>query len=111
MFSLRKAVIADAESLERLIDDSVRGLSPGYTDSGIGRALLTRCEAEARAHGFGSTELVATLAGRELYRACGYVADEPFEHRLTENVAIQFIAMRKRLDDRCVGTPAPPTAR
>jgi GNAT superfamily N-acetyltransferase len=186
LFSLRKAVITDAASLERLIDDSVRGLSPGYTDvqieaalgtafgldrtlitdgsyfvaeagahivgcggwsrrrtlfggdrqpgrqsdlldatrdaakiraffvrpdwarSGIGRALLTRCEAEARAHGFASAELVATLAGRELYRAFGYVADEP--HRLTDDVSIQFIAMRKRLDGRCARTSAPPTA-
>jgi predicted N-acetyltransferase YhbS len=84
---------------------------PDWARNGIGRALLTCCEAEARAHGFASAELVATLAGRELYRACGYVADEPFEYRLTDDVAIQFIAMRKRLDDRRVGTPAPPTAR
>ena len=188
VFSLRKAVIADAPSLERLIADSVRGLSPDYTDAqieaalgtafgldrtliadgtyfvaeagaqivgcggwsrrrtlfggdrqpgrqsdlldatrnaariraffvrpdwarrGIGRALLTRCEAEARAHGFASAELVATLAGRELYRAFGYVADEPFEHRLTEDVSIQFIAMRKRLDGRRAGAVAPPAA-
>jgi GNAT superfamily N-acetyltransferase len=175
MFSLRTAVLADAASLERLIDSSVRGLSPSYTDAqieaalgtafgldrmliadgtyfvaeagahivgcggwsrratlfggdrqpgrrselldpardaariraffvrpdwvrrGIGRALLVRCEEEARAEGFSSAELVATLAGRELYAALGYAADEPFEHRLTDDVAIPFVAMRKRL--------------
>jgi GNAT superfamily N-acetyltransferase len=188
MFALRKAVIADAASLERLIDESVRGLSPGYTDAqidaalgtafgldrtliadgtyfvaeagahivgcggwsrrrtlfggdrqpgrqsdlldatrdaakiraffvrpdwarrGVGRALLARCEAEARAAGFASAELVATLAGRELYRAFGYAADEPFEHRLTDAVTIRFIAMRKRLDARCAATSAPTRA-
>lgn len=188
MFSLRKAVIADAASLERLIDDAVRGLSPAYTDvqieaalgtafgldrtliadgtyfvaeagaqivgcggwsrrrtlfggdrepgrqsdlldatrdaariraffvqpdwarKGIGRALLTRCEAEARTHGFAAAELVATVAGRELYRALGYVAADPIEHRLTDDVSIQFIAMRKRLDGRCARIVAPPTA-
>ena len=188
MFELRNAVMADAASLESLIDASARGLSPAYTTSqvvaaigsafgldrtliadgtyfvaqagceivgcggwsrratlfggdrqpgrraelldpardsariraffvrpdwarrGIGRALLTRCEAEARAHGFASAELVATLAGRELYRACGYIPDEPFDHLLTGALSIQFVAMRKRLAGRCAGTAAQPPA-
>ena len=41
VFSLRKAVIADATSLERLIADSVRGLSPDYTYAQIEAALGT----------------------------------------------------------------------
>ena len=41
MFALRRAVIADAASLEQLIDESVRGLSPGYTDAQINAALGT----------------------------------------------------------------------
>jgi GNAT superfamily N-acetyltransferase len=84
---------------------------PDWARRGIGRALLDRCEAEARAHGFTSAELVATVAGRELYRAFGYAADEPFEHRLTDDVSIQFIPMRKRLDGRCGGSPVSPSHR
>ena len=48
MFSLRKAVIADAASLERLIDDAVRGLSPAYTDVQIEAALGTAFASIAR---------------------------------------------------------------
>lgn len=178
MFSLRKAVMADAPSIDRLIGVSVRGLSPGYTTvqieaalgtafgldrtliadgtyfiaeaasdivgcggwsrrrtlfggdrqpgrqselldpardaariraffvrpdwarRGIGRAILVRCEDEALQNGFTSAELVATLAGRELYGALGYMGTAPFEHPLTDDVSIRFIAMRKRLGER-----------
>ena len=41
---------------------------PGYVRQGIGRALLERCETEARAHGFKSAELLATLPGYRLGR-------------------------------------------
>jgi GNAT superfamily N-acetyltransferase len=70
---------------------------PDWARRGIGRALLIRCEEEAHAEGFSSAELVATLAGRELYAALGYAGDEPFGHRLTDDLTIPFIAMRKRL--------------
>ena len=55
-----------------------------YTDPrqvrrGIGRAILRRCEAAARAAGFRRAELMATLAGVPLYRACGYLVIEAVE--------------------------------
>src|SRR3546814_4891728 len=37
------------------------------------------CEAAARAEGFSRAELVATMAGEPLYRACGYRAIERFD--------------------------------
>jgi GNAT superfamily N-acetyltransferase len=49
---------------------------PGQVRRGIGRLILDRCEAAARAAGFARVELMATLAGEPLYRACGY---EPIE--------------------------------
>jgi len=70
---------------------------PGWARRGVGRALIERCEAEARTHGFTSTELVATLPGHRLYRAFGYVGDGRIEYRLPGDVAIEFIPMRKRL--------------
>jgi len=78
---------------------------PDWARRGIGRAILSRCEQEAAAEGFLRAELVATLVGHELYRAFGYAGDEPFEHALTDGVAIRFIAMRKTFSDRS-GTPA-----
>lgn len=51
---------------------------PAFTRRGIGRLILTLCEAAARAEGFSRVELVATLAGQPLYRACGYAEIERF---------------------------------
>ena len=72
-------------------------MRPDWVRRGIGRALIERCEAEALARGFGSTELVATLPGHRLYRAFGYVGDERKEYRLSGDIAIEFIPMKKDL--------------
>jgi GNAT superfamily N-acetyltransferase len=45
---------------------------PRYTRRGVGRLILTLCETAARAEGFRSVELMATMAGEPLYRSCGY---------------------------------------
>lgn len=73
---------------------------PDWARRGIGRALLERCEEEARAHGFSSAELMATLPGQRLYRAFGYSGDQPVEHRLEGGVTIAFVPMRKDLRHR-----------
>ena len=68
---------------------------PDWARRGIGRALLDHCEAEARAHGFRSAELVATLPGMRLYRICGYVGDESVDYPLGANITIKFVPMKK----------------
>ena len=70
---------------------------PGYARRGVGRAILSACEAEARAHGFRSVELMATLPGLKLYRACGYEGGERVEYGIGEGVSIEFVPMRKEL--------------
>jgi GNAT superfamily N-acetyltransferase len=45
---------------------------PTFTRRGIGRLILKLCEEAARKEGFARVELMATLAGAPLYRACGY---------------------------------------
>jgi GNAT superfamily N-acetyltransferase len=45
---------------------------PDFTRRGVGRLILSLCETAARSEGFARAELVATLAGAPLYRACGY---------------------------------------
>ena len=48
---------------------------PSFARQGVGRLILSLCEAAARAEGFRRVELMATLAGEPLYRACGYQSD------------------------------------
>jgi GNAT superfamily N-acetyltransferase len=70
---------------------------PQWARRGIGAALLQRCEAEARAHGFRAAELMATLTGQRLYRVFGYVGDERIVYPLGEGITIEFVPMRKEL--------------
>jgi len=38
----------------------------------VGGRILSLCEEAARSEGFTQVELMATMAGEPLYRACGY---------------------------------------
>jgi GNAT superfamily N-acetyltransferase len=49
---------------------------PNHTRKGVGRYIIALCEEAARSEGFTRMELVATLSGEPLYRACGYVSYE-----------------------------------
>ncbi len=71
---------------------------PGWARRGVGRALLGRCESEARRHGFKSATLVATLPGVRFYRAHGYLGDQPGMHPLPRKLTIEFVPMHKLLD-------------
>ena len=70
---------------------------PDWARRGIGRALLERCEAEARAHGFRRLELMATLPGERLYAAAGFVVAAREDYTLRPGVRIELIAMTKVL--------------
>lgn len=69
---------------------------PAWARRGIGRMLLNHSESEARAGGFQSAELIATLPGQRLYAACGYQSLEAILHPLSERLEIRFIRMVKR---------------
>jgi GNAT superfamily N-acetyltransferase len=45
---------------------------PDFARRGVGRLILQLCESAARAEGFTRLELMATLAGRELYSRAGF---------------------------------------
>ena len=49
---------------------------PRHARQGVGRLILSVCEAAARSEGFTRAELMSTLAGEPLYRACGYTVVE-----------------------------------
>ena len=69
---------------------------PGFTRRGVGRLILTLCEEAARAEGFTRVELMATMAGVPLYRACGYL---PVEDVMDDRggVEVPLLRMRKTL--------------
>jgi len=70
---------------------------PHFARRGLGRAILERCEAEARAQGFRAAELMATLTGWRLYHAQGYRGEARQEFTLAGGVTIEFVPMRKEL--------------
>jgi GNAT superfamily N-acetyltransferase len=70
---------------------------PEYARRGIGRAILSLCESEARAKGFRSIELMATLPGLKLYTAFGYEGIGRVEYEIGEGMSIGFVPMRKAL--------------
>lgn len=72
-------------------------VAPEQARRGIGRALLERCEREARERGFRAARLAATLTGERLYRELGYVALGRFTHALGGELGIDFIDMQKSL--------------
>lgn len=69
---------------------------PSFARQGVGRMLLACCEAAAAAAGFRRVELMATLAGRELFRRCGYRDVEAVEE-VRDGVAIPLVRMGKEL--------------
>ena len=69
---------------------------PRFARRGVGRLILRLCEEAARAEGFRRAELMATMAGEPLYRACGYVEIERVEER-PGGVPVPLVLMGKRL--------------
>jgi GNAT superfamily N-acetyltransferase len=69
---------------------------PHYARRGVGRLILELCEEAARAEGFVHAELMATMAGVPLYRACGYMAVADFTDA-SGGAPVPLVRMRKRL--------------
>ncbi len=69
---------------------------PSHVRKGIGRLVLQLCEDAARDAGFRSVQLMSTMAGEPLYRACGYEAVEPVIDTVG-GIGIPLLRMTKRL--------------
>jgi GNAT superfamily N-acetyltransferase len=67
---------------------------PRHARKGVGRLILSLCEDAAKAEGFTSVELMATMSGVPLYRACGY---QDREHVTDDRggVAVPLLRMLK----------------
>jgi GNAT superfamily N-acetyltransferase len=73
-------------------------VDPAYARRGIGRAILRRCEAEARAYGFKRFEMMATVPGARLYATEGYVPMEMIRYPLGGGIHIEFLPMIKQAE-------------
>jgi GNAT superfamily N-acetyltransferase len=70
---------------------------PAFARRGIGRAVLNHCEQAARAAGFSSVELIATLAGVPLYAASGYQELRRLDEITPSGISVPLVEMRKHL--------------
>jgi GNAT superfamily N-acetyltransferase len=71
-------------------------VAPAFARRGVGAAILWHCETAARAAGFTSTELMATLPGVPFYAAHGYVAGAETIHDCG-GTPVRFVAMSRQL--------------
>jgi GNAT superfamily N-acetyltransferase len=69
--------------------------SPAFTRRGVGRKILELCEAAAKAEGFTSVELGATMGGKPLYEACGYKPIELMQVPTPNGVNVPILRMGK----------------
>ena len=90
----------DSQLLDPEVDPArVRAMytNPAYARRGVGRLILSLCEAVAAAEGFTRLELMSTLSGEPLYTAYGFRALE----RLTDatgGAAVPLLRMEKPID-------------
>ena len=70
---------------------------PAAARRGLGRRILAACEEEARRASFARAELMATLPGVPLYRACGYDIIEETALLLGDGVQLPAARMQKLL--------------
>jgi GNAT superfamily N-acetyltransferase len=66
-----------------------------WTRRGLGRSILEACERAARAEGFTTLALMATLPGEPLYRAYGFRELERTLVRLPDGTELDGVAMER----------------
>jgi GNAT superfamily N-acetyltransferase len=92
--------LRDARQLDPATDAArVRAMytDPGFARRGVGRLILSLCEAAAASEGFARVQLMATLAGEPLYRACGYEEIERAAAAPVNGVSVPLVLMGKAL--------------
>ena len=72
-------------------------IHPAHARKGIARAILSRCENEAKTHGFRALELMATLPGIAFYQSCGFTKVGSYDLELAPGIKLKLVPMRKEL--------------
>jgi GNAT superfamily N-acetyltransferase len=72
---------------------------PAWARRGLGRLLFDTCLTAARAAGFRSLVLVATLPGVPLYAALGFAAKERQTLVLRDGVELPLVVMSRDIDE------------
>ena len=95
----------DSKLLDPMVDPArVRAMytNPAYARQGVGRLILSLCEAAAASEGFTRLELMSTLSGEPLYTAYGF---RPLERLLdaTGGAPVPIIRMDKPVDPSLFG--------
>ena len=70
-------------------------IHPSHARQGVARAILSRCESEAKAHGFRAVELMSTLPGIAFYESCGFLQTGNYDLELAAGVKLELVPMRK----------------
>jgi GNAT superfamily N-acetyltransferase len=92
----------DSNLLDPKVDPArVRAMytHPGYARRGVGRLILSVCEAAAASEGLTRLELMSTLSGEPLYTSYGF---RPLERLLdaTGGAPVPILRMEKPVDPR-----------
>jgi GNAT superfamily N-acetyltransferase len=92
--------VRDARLLDPAIDAArIRAMytHPSFVRMGVGRMIIRLCEDAAAAEGFTRMQLMATLAGAPLYRACGYSESQRLRSDPVNGISVPLILMKKSL--------------
>src|SRR5262245_29603554 len=97
---------ADGPDDDRLLDPATEAahiramfVRPDWTRLGLGRRIIEASEHAAARQGFKRLDLVATLSGVPLYRACGFAPTAEMEMvALADGVRLACLAMSKSID-------------
>jgi GNAT superfamily N-acetyltransferase len=90
----------DSKLLDPAVDPArVRAMytNPAHARRGVGRLILSLCEAAAAAEGFTRLELMSTLSGEPLYTAYGFRQLERLDDS-TGGASVPLIRMEKAVD-------------
>jgi GNAT superfamily N-acetyltransferase len=73
-------------------------VAPSHARRGIGRMLVGACVVAAETAGFRRLELMATLPGVPLYRACGFRETGHVTDILPDGTSIEFVRMERSIE-------------
>lgn len=73
-------------------------VSGAWTRRGLGTRILEACQEAARAEGFTSLALMATMPGLQLYRSWGFGDEQPQDLVMPDGIVVPGVAMSRKID-------------